>query len=128
MKIYVQTSTGKIFPYDINEYDSILKLKQLIESTQGIPVANQKLTYQGSDLRNDQNIKECNIMQETTINLVFTSGENDSTITYQSTTYQSNPNYQTTTTTSYQNTPDYQTQTYQTQTYQVQPKMKCIIL
>ena len=72
MQIFVKTLTGKTITLEVEPTDSISTVKTKIQEREGIPPANQQLTYQGKLLENDnETLAGYNIQKESTLNLTL---------------------------------------------------------
>ena len=71
MFIFVKTLTGKTVVLPIGPKDTILDLKQKIESKEGIASAHQCLVSAGKPLDNSHGVSECNIQNQSVLHLVL---------------------------------------------------------
>ena len=70
MQIFVKTLTGKTITLEVEPTDSISAVKTKIQKKEGIPPANQQLTYQDKLLENDnETLAGYNIQKESTLHL-----------------------------------------------------------
>lgn len=70
MQIFVKTLTGKTITLEVEPGDSISAVKTKIQEKEGIPPANQQLTYQDKLLENDnETLAGYNIQKESTLHL-----------------------------------------------------------
>ena len=70
MQIFVKTFTGKTITLAVEPTDSISAVKTKIQKKEGIPPANQQLTYQDKLLENDnETLAGYNIQKESTLHL-----------------------------------------------------------
>ena len=72
MQIFVKTLTGKTITLEVEPGDSIAAVKTKISEGEGIPSDQQRLTYQGKLLENDnETLAEYNIQKESTLHLTL---------------------------------------------------------
>lgn len=58
----IKTLTGKQITLDVAPWDSVQAVKELIRDAEGIPVDQQRLIFEGRQLKNDCTLKESNIL------------------------------------------------------------------
>jgi hypothetical protein len=61
MRIVIETSEGETSTFDIDQHDTIFSLKQMIWTTELIPIDNIRLKYLETDLENHRLLSEYNI-------------------------------------------------------------------
>ncbi|EAR93889.1 ubiquitin-like Rad60 SUMO-like protein (macronuclear) [Tetrahymena thermophila SB210] len=71
MQIFVKTVFGKIITLDVCESDTIQNIKARIFDLEGIPIEQQKLLTQKQGLLDQKTLKDYDIQNEDTLNLVF---------------------------------------------------------
>ena len=70
MQIFVKTFTGKTITLEVEPGDYISTVKTEIQKKEGIPPANQQLTYQGKLLENDnETLADHHVQKESTLHL-----------------------------------------------------------
>ena len=71
-QLFIKTLTGKTVSLAvIDSYDTISRIKQLIQDKEGIPPDHQRLIYAGVQLENNCTPKHYNISSEATLHLVL---------------------------------------------------------
>jgi len=76
MQIFVRTMKGgKTFQFEVEDNDSVERLKSKIENLSGVPLADQRLKLKGKELQNTSTLQECNVKDKATLFLVY-SGDN----------------------------------------------------
>ena len=72
MQIFVKTLTGKHITLEVEPGDYISTVKTKIQEKEGIPPDQQRLTYQGKLLENDnETLADHNVQKESTLNLTL---------------------------------------------------------
>ena len=72
MQIFVKTLTGKTITLEVEPTDSISAVKTKIQKKEGIPPANQQLTYQDKLLENDnETLADHHVQKESTLILTL---------------------------------------------------------
>lgn len=69
--IFVKSTTGKMHNINVSLDSTVLKLKQLIQEVDGIPVDQQILVYGFRQLHNNDSLKSYNIGRETIVHAVL---------------------------------------------------------
>jgi len=74
MQIFVRTLTGKTVTLDVEPFDSILTIKRMIASKEGIPSALQSITFAAQELEDDKALSDYNIQREDGLQLILGHG------------------------------------------------------
>jgi ubiquitin len=70
MQIFVKPLTGSTFTLDVESNYTILQVKGMIQTEEGISVAQQMLVFAGKQLEDDRTLGSYNIQNGSTLNLV----------------------------------------------------------
>ena len=73
MKISITPIKGATFTLDVEPFDTILTIKQKIQDTMHMPVAEQRIIFAGKKLEDDRTLSDYNIMRESTLHLISTA-------------------------------------------------------
>ena len=71
MQIFVKTLTGKTLTLDVEPSSTIAYVKAKIEKTEGIPVAQQRLTLAGTQMDDARPLSDYNTQSESRIHLLL---------------------------------------------------------
>lgn len=72
MQVKVKTLTGRDIPVDIEPSDKVIRIKEMMEEKEGIPPAQQRLIFNGSQLNDEITVQESGILAGASLHLVLT--------------------------------------------------------
>ena len=71
MNISVRFLNGTLIPIEINDDETIDDLKQIIDGKEGIPVAQQRLIFNGKHLVNSKTLNDYDIRENSHLHMVL---------------------------------------------------------
>eukprot|EP01116_Phalansterium_solitarium_P004943 TRINITY_DN16183_c0_g1_i1.p1 TRINITY_DN16183_c0_g1~~TRINITY_DN16183_c0_g1_i1.p1 ORF type:complete len:144 (-),score=9.88 TRINITY_DN16183_c0_g1_i1:171-602(-) len=71
LHITVKTLNGRAIELDIDGFDTIASVKQLISEREGIPPRQQKLVFHGKQIHDEATVEGCGIINRSLIYLVI---------------------------------------------------------
>ena len=77
-RLFVKTMQGKILAFDFDTSEPVYKLKEMIQETEGMPIGQQRLLYQGQDLEDGNDVKSYDIHGMITLALSLSGGSQKS--------------------------------------------------
>ncbi|KAA6382791.1 MAG: putative Polyubiquitin [Streblomastix strix] len=69
MQIFIKTLTNKVITLQVLPQDTVLQLKQQINTSEGIPIQSQRLVFCGKELDDASLLQDCNIQKDDTLHL-----------------------------------------------------------
>ena len=72
--LYVKTLMGDVITIEVEDTDTIAMVKEKIEKAEGIPQNEQRLMFNNKKLADNRTIKDYNIEEEETLQLVIRKG------------------------------------------------------
>ena len=70
MQIFVKTLTSKTITLDVEPTNTLMEVKSMIETKEGIPANTQALILAGQELDNDKTLSDYNIQEESTLYVI----------------------------------------------------------
>jgi hypothetical protein len=71
-RIYVKTLTGKKSTFEVNISSSTVgDVKSMIQAKEGFDPDQQRLIFDGVELKNNCTLQDCNIAKESTMHLIL---------------------------------------------------------
>jgi len=71
MQITISTQTGKKLSLEVEESDTVLKVKQKIEESEGIPADQQRLIHESTLLNDERSLSYYDIKKDATLRLIL---------------------------------------------------------
>ncbi len=71
MLITIETLTKKVFPVEVEQNYTVVQLKELIQSTEGIPPDQQRLIFAGKQLEDERLLSDYNIKEKDKIIMIL---------------------------------------------------------
>lgn len=71
MQIFIKTLTAKTIPLEVERENTVRDVKRLIEKKEGIPPAQQQLSFGGSFLKDDNSLEFYGVERESTILMIL---------------------------------------------------------
>lgn len=72
MQIKVKTLTGRDIAVEVEPSDKVIRIKEMMEEKEGIPPAQQRLIFNGSQLDDNQSVQGSGIEAGASLHLVLT--------------------------------------------------------
>eukprot|EP00756_Hemistasia_phaeocysticola_P034675 Hpha_TRINITY_DN16536_c0_g1::TRINITY_DN16536_c0_g1_i4::g.135882::m.135882/K08770/UBC; ubiquitin C len=70
-EIHVKTLTGRTLTLLVRSSDTILNIKEMLLSAEGLPVDQQRLIFRGRHVEDGRTLDDCNIQLRSTLHLVL---------------------------------------------------------
>ncbi|XP_010529364.1 PREDICTED: uncharacterized protein LOC104806256 [Tarenaya hassleriana] len=77
MDVFFESQRGLQFSIEVGYFDTVLEIKEKIDKYQRIPVSKQTLIFDGRILQDDHNVEQCQILQNSRIQLLVSSSDRD---------------------------------------------------
>ena len=71
MQIFIKTLTGRTVSLIVQPNDTVRQVKEKYKDKDGVPVAEQRLIFAGSELKDKLELSEYSIQSESTLHLVL---------------------------------------------------------
>ncbi|XP_055392128.1 E3 ubiquitin-protein ligase parkin isoform X2 [Bubalus kerabau] len=71
MKVFVRFNSNHGFPVEVDSDTSILQLKELVATRQGVPADQLCVIFAGKELRNDLTVQSCDLDQQSIVHIVL---------------------------------------------------------
>ncbi|PON85343.1 Ubiquitin domain containing protein [Trema orientale] len=78
MDVTFEPQKGRPFSIEVGFFDTVLEIKQKIEKYHSIPISNQTLVFNRQVLHDDRDVANCEILQDSRIQLVIASSNSES--------------------------------------------------
>ncbi|KAK6202768.1 ubiquitin-related domain-containing protein [Scheffersomyces amazonensis] len=72
MQVKVKTLTGRDILVEIEPTDKIIRIKETMEEKEGIPPAQQRFIFNGTQLDDEKTVEESGIQAGSSLHLVLT--------------------------------------------------------
>lgn len=76
MQINIKTVTGKIITLEVDQFETILSIKERIQQKEGVPPDQQRLVYAGKHLEDERYVCDYNLKKDPTVHLVLRLKDN----------------------------------------------------
>ncbi|KAG8831983.1 hypothetical protein FRC18_005674 [Serendipita sp. 400] len=70
-RIYVKTLTGKVYTLEVTWNETIISMKEKVETQSGIPTMSLRIIYKGTEIENDKTMKYYSVNPEATMHLIL---------------------------------------------------------
>ena len=71
IQIFLKTLTGQVITLDVEPLDTVEIVKSKIKELASIPIAHQRLIFEGKQLEDNKTLSEYNILKESTLHIVL---------------------------------------------------------
>ncbi|PIA34372.1 hypothetical protein AQUCO_03800169v1 [Aquilegia coerulea] len=71
MHIFVKMLTGKIYTLEVDSYDSVDDVKEMMEEKEGIPTEQQRLIYRGRQIESGRFLADYQVEEDSVLHLVL---------------------------------------------------------
>lgn len=71
LQIFIKLLNGKTITLNIEATDTIGRIKEMIQSKEGIPIELQRIIFAGRDLQNERTLDYYNFQKSSTIHLII---------------------------------------------------------
>lgn len=71
MRIYVETQNAETLTLNVEQEDTVRTVKEKIKLVKKIPIDDQTLQYNGSNLKDGETLEKCGIYRDATLQVLI---------------------------------------------------------